>query len=146
MRKSIAALGIIALSLSLPGCAAHQGGPQFVKQDDNTCRDTIHGLVWQRERSNLIDSLEEAEAYVAELNQKSAYHDWRLPTIYELYDLNYAFDLHQNGDCAMAREGNYWAGKKDGDGMVGAWEIGNQCDPERQYFPGKKGFVRAVRP
>lgn len=100
--------------------------------------------MWQMERSRRFKTYKEAKAFAEQLTL-GGYDDWRLPTVYELYDLNDLFDLHQNGDIILDREGNYWSGEKDGDGIIGAWAISDQCDPSRDYEPGKAGYVRAVR-
>ena len=147
MFRTIIAASVVGFALLAQGCAGTtQKSTLVFDPGRGTCQDTLHGLTWQAESSSEIATLAEANAYVAKLNRESGYSDWRLPTIYELYDLSYTFDLHQNGDCKLQFEGKYWSGEKDGDGMVGAWEIADQCDPERQYFPGGPGLVRAVRP
>ncbi len=146
MKKSVMTCLLWVLSISLVGCAGLSGGtPRFVLSDPDILQDSKSGQMWQLERSRRINSFEEAEAYAAQLTL-GGYNDWRLPTIYELYDLNYLFDLHKNGDITLDREGNYWSGEKDGDGMIGAWAISDQCDPERMYEPAEAGYVRAVRP
>ena len=146
MQKLMAAIGAVAIVLMLQGCAGPgKGSARFVNLGNGTCQDTVSGQMWQIEKSGMVSSLEEAQAHIARLNQ-GEYKDWRLPTVFELYDLNYLFDLHLNGDCNLDRSGKYWSGEKDGEGTVGAWEIGDQCDPARQYYPGTKGSVRAIRP
>jgi hypothetical protein len=55
------------------------------------------------------------------------------------------FDLKQNGNCKLEVEGTYWSDEEDLQGRVGTWELDDNCDPERQYIPKKKGRVRAVR-
>lgn len=145
MKKAICAIMLVLAFTALQGCAGKQA--RLSKLNDQVCRDNLSGQMWRIEKSKQkVSSLAEAEAFIARLNQTTEYKDWRLPTIYELYELNYLIDLHQGGDCLLDRDGHYWSGKKDGDGMVGAWEIADQCDPARQYFPGGKGYVRAVRP
>ena len=132
--------------LTLQGCAGITSRPARLQNLGNgICRDTVSGRMWQIEKSGTISSLQEAEEYVAAL-RLAGYRDWRLPTIDELYDLNYLIDLFQNGDCALDRKGNYWSGAKDGEGQAGAWKISDQCDPVRGYVPGSRGFIRAVRP
>lgn len=118
---------------------------QLVDLGNGTIQETITGRMWQVKRSRLFRNLDEARQYAADL-ELGGYTDWRLPTIYELYDLYYLFDLKKNGDVKIKLDGNYWAGEKDGEGMAGSWEIGDQCEPARQYFKKKKGYVRAVRP
>ncbi len=137
-------LALVLLSLS--GCAGkanRQGRLQNL--GNGICQDTVSGRMWQIEKSKMTTSLEEAQQYASTL-RLGGYSDWRLPTVDELYDLNYLFDLFQNGDCALDRKGNYWSGEKNGEGKAGAWEISDQCDPERQYAPGTQGYIRAVRP
>ncbi|MCX5864281.1 MAG: DUF1566 domain-containing protein [Deltaproteobacteria bacterium] len=132
--------------LSLQGCAeksSHQARLQNL--GNGVCQDTVSGQMWQIEKGKMTTSLKDAEQYVHALNL-GGYNDWRLPTVYELYDLNYFFDLFQNGDCTLDREGKYWSGVKDGEGKAGAWEIADQCDPVRQYAPSTKGYIRAIRP
>ena len=145
MEKSIMAMGILLLGIILQGCAGYQGA-RLVNQEGTICQDKENGLMWQVERSTSVDSLQEAEAYISRLNQ-GKYSDWRLPTVTEMFDLYYIFDLHQNGDCDIERKGRYWSRDKEGDAGAGAWEIGNQCDPARVYRPSTiGGYVRAVRP
>lgn len=100
--------------------------------------------MWQVGTSKMINSLEDAQNYAANLKD-GGYDDWRLPTVSELFDLYMIFDLHQNGTCKLQVEGTYWSDEPDLEGRVGSWELDDNCDPERQYFPKKKGRVRAVR-
>ncbi len=144
-KKIIAGL-LVAFFLFLQGCGSKsQQSARFQDLGNGICHDTVAGLMWQKEKSPTIKSFAEAQLYVKSLNL-GGYTDWRLPTVYELYDLNYLFDLHLNGNCNLDREGKYWSGEKDGEGLAGAWEISDQCDPERKYYPGTHGAVRAVRP
>jgi hypothetical protein len=146
MKKSVMTCLLWVLSISLMGCAGLSGGnPRFALSDPDILQDMKGGQMWQLERSRRLNSFQEAEAYAEQLTL-GGYSDWRLPTIYELYDLNYLFDLHKNGNITLDREGNYWSGEKDGDGMIGAWAISDQCDPSRMYEPAEAGYVRAIRP
>lgn len=134
------------LFFSLQGCAGHSSQQARLQNLGNgVCQDTVSGQMWQIEKSRMTTSLKDAEQYVHALNL-GGYSDWRLPTVDELYDLNYFFDLFQNGDCTLDRTGNYWSSEKDGEGKAGAWQISDQCDPERQYAPSTRGYIRAVRP
>lgn len=147
MIKRITILVAFGMLLSLQGCAGKNANPRLVDLGDGTCQDTLTGQTWQINRSpETVASLDEAQNYIARLNKEGKHQDWRLPTVYELYDLNSLFDLYQNGNCNLSREGKYWSGEKNGEGMVGAWEIAEQCDPERRYAPAGRGYVRAVRP
>lgn len=141
---------VFALLLTLiffaQGCSSkHPQATRYQDLDNGICHDTVSGLMWQSDKSPKIKTFEDAQLYVKDLNL-GGYTDWRLPTVNELYDLNYNFDLHLNGKCDFTLKGRYWSGEKDGEGMAGSWEISNQCDPERRYFSGTDGYVRAVRP
>lgn len=138
--------GLLVLAL-LSGCAGRGGGkPDIVDLGNGVYEVPSSGRMWQAARSEqAFDTLEEAQRYAAGLNL-GGHTDWRLPTVYELYDLYLIFDLHKAGNIELNLKGNYWSDEKDGEGMVGAWEIGDQCDPERKYFEKTKGYVRAVRP
>jgi len=135
------------LLLAVQGCGARQARLSRLQELGNgICQDAASGLMWQKERSRtIIRDLEEARAQAQSL-ELGGYSDWRLPTVHELYELHSLFDLHQAGNCAMDLQGRYWSGEKDGEGMVGAWKIGDQCDPQRRHFTGGRGSVRAVRP
>ncbi|OKY74082.1 MAG: hypothetical protein BM485_15830 [Desulfobulbaceae bacterium DB1] len=147
MKKIVVAVCLLGCAFVFSGCALKNGaGPRFVPLNKGICRDTVSGRMWQTEKGRYAKSLQEANDVIAELNRTSGYTDWRLPSVAELYDLNYLFDLHQNGECTLDREGSYWSVDKSGEGVVGAWEISDQCDPQRKYAPGTKGYVRAVRP
>lgn len=147
MKHTPIVLAILAiLLLSLPGCAGKSSQQARLQNLGNgICQDTVSGRMWQSEKSRMITSLNDAEQYVRTLNL-GGYSDWRLPTVDELYDLNYLFDLFQQGDCTLDRKGKYWSSEQDGEGKAGAWEISDQCDPVRQYTPGTRGYIRAVRP
>lgn len=145
MKKSLMTCLVLAFAVTLTGCAGIM--PQTTRYAipaPGILQDTDNGQMWQLERSKRFKTYKEAQAFVEQLTL-GGYDDWRLPTVYELYDLNYLFDLHQNGNITLDREGNYWSGEKDGDGIIGAWAISDQCDPSRDYEPGKAGYVRAVR-
>ncbi|MDG4474673.1 Lcl C-terminal domain-containing protein [Thiovibrio frasassiensis] len=148
MKHTHLALLLLAVSLfSLQGCAGKSSQQARLQSMDNSiCQDTVSGRMWQIEKGPMAFSLAEAEQYVRSLNL-GGYNDWRLPTVSELYDLNYYFDLFLVGDCTLDRKGSYWSSEKDGAGKAGAWEIGaSQCDPSREYTPSAMGYVRAVRP
>ena len=89
---------LAVLLLSLQGCAgksSHQARLQNL--GNGVCQDTVSGQMWQIEKSKMTTSLKDAEQYVRTLNL-GGYSDWRLPTVDELYDLNYLFDLFQQGE------------------------------------------------
>lgn len=107
-------------------------------------KDTRTGLMWQKERGPLLTNIDEARLYVKKLNL-GGYNDWRLPTVFELYELNFTFDFKKTESLSIKREGSYWSLSGEDDGRAGAWETGQQCEVERNYFKRSKGYVRAVR-
>lgn len=111
---------------------------------NGTCQDVKTGQIWQQGTSPKITTLDKANAYVKTL-KLGGNDDWRLPTVNELYDLHLTVDLHENGNCTLKSEGSYWSDEPDNKGRVGAWEMDDNCDPERQYTPKKSGRIRAVR-
>lgn len=147
MRHLITLNILASILLILPGCATKSSGPagSIVDLGNTICQDTKSGLMWTQARSHIIRDLDVARQYAADLTL-GGHDDWRLPTIFELYDINLNCDLAPANPCLSDREGNYWTDEKDGEGMVGAWEIGDHCGTERDYIGKKSGFVRAVRP
>lgn len=146
-------LAIALLIFMLSGCANYAddskgialfGGTRLVALDNGICQDIKTKKMWLIEKSKRIGSLSEAKKYTSSL-KAGGYNDWRLPTVAELYELYMLFDLHQNGTCRLQVEGTYWSGEADNEGRVGAWELDDNCDPERQYIPKKRGYVRAIR-
>lgn len=145
-RTHLVLIFLTLILLPLSGCAGKSNhGARLQNLGNGACLDKVSGQMWQIEKAQMTTSLEEAQQYVRTL-RLGGHSDWRLPTMYELYDLNNLFDVFENGDCELDRKGSYWSGEKGGEGKAGAWEIGDQCDPIRQYAPGSKGYIRAVRP
>lgn len=146
IRKLAMVFGSLALFALLSGCAGRNPeNPRFVDLGNGVCQDTQTGAMWQMERTRSIQSIEDARHSAADL-KLGGHDDWRLPTIYELYNLNFLKDLHVGSNCDMQLDGNYWSDERDGEGMAGAWEISDQCDPSRKYSKATKGYVRAIRP
>ena len=124
---------------------AGAGRKRLQDQGNGTCLDVKTGKLWQVAKSKRVKSLEEATQYIGEM-ELAGQSDWRLPTVAELYDLFLFIDANGTGSCRMDFEGNYWSGDADTKGRVGAWELDGVCYPEREYFPKKEGYIRAVRP
>ncbi len=146
-------LSVALATLIISGCAGqtdqytaadNSEKGRLVAMGNGVCKDTRTGRMWQVGTSKNIKSLEDAKSYTGTLKD-GGYDDWRLPSVTELYGLYMIFDLHQNGDCELQVEGTYWSDEADLHGRVGTWELDDNCDPERQYIPKKKGKVRAVR-
>jgi len=119
--------------------------PLLVPVTDSVFHDNRSQKDWQISRSGRIKDTKEVQLYLQKLN-KSGDSGWRLPTKEELYNLFSVFDLKENGEVKIRLEGKYWL-QGDADKMyVGAWEIGDQCEPSRSFFQGNAGYVRAIRP
>lgn len=131
---------LVVLSLVQP----LYGAVRLQETTQGFCQEVNSGKMWQVETSRRVRSLVEAQAYVDELNL-GGYNDWRLPTVGELFELTMMSDLHETGRCQIQVKGNFWSGDKDLEGRAGAWELDDNCDPERQYVPKQVGVVRAVR-
>ncbi len=63
-----------------------------------------------------------------------------------VYDFYQVFDLKKNGEVEVKLSGNYLS-VDNLLGVVGSWDFGGLCcDPDREFSPSSKGYVRAVRP
>ena len=151
MKKSLMIAGIIFISFTGQFCSAatntqveEEIDGRLLDLGNGICKDVKTGQMWQKGMSKRIKSLEEANAYIKSLNLGNA-TDWRLPTVTELYGLHITVDLHENGNCDLISEGNYWSDEPDSEGRVGTWEMDDNCDPERRYIPKTAGRVRAIR-
>lgn len=139
-------VGILFFFLLLPTCMAIASeNVALGNNGDGTFQELGTSRMWQIERSKKFKSPVEVSQYLITLN-KGAYSDWRLPNKQELYKLNTIFDFKKNGTVKFQFEGKYWLVNPKGAVSVGAWEIGDQCGPERTFYVGKKGYVRAIRP
>jgi len=124
-------------SLSAEG-ALRQEAPGLIAESKT-------GLVWQEKRSHKKHSPDEVQQYLTQLNQ-GPYHDWRLPSKWELYDFFMIFDLKKDGGVNLKLEGSYWLKDDNGKLYPASWEQGDQCGAERTFYKTKSGYVRAVRP
>ena len=152
MKKLLIIAGILIVGLtgqvfisSLESQASQQEvDGRLLDLGNGICEDVVSKQMWQQGVSRRVKSLEHAKEYIRSLNLGD-YNDWRLPTVSELYDLHITIDLHENGNCEIKSEGNYWSDEPDSEGHVGAWEMDDNCDPERRYIPKTSGRIRAIR-
>lgn len=146
IKLRVTLLALLTLLLLISGCAAITP-PDVVDSGDGIIMIESSPLMWQKERSPLFTSWDEADNYVKNLNL-GGFTDWRLPTSEEFLDLYFVFDFGKAkaDDLGMVIEGNYWSADKEGYGFSGAWEDGDSCEISRKYQPDNKGYVRAVRP
>jgi hypothetical protein len=113
--------------------------------DSKVIREPGNDRMWKMDRSKRFRSQEQVKEYLAELN-RGEYNDWRLPTKWELYDLFQLFALKKIPPVQAKLEMSYWLTEENGKVRVGSWDAGDGCGIERKFYPGKKGYVRAVRP
>lgn len=137
------ALILVSGPLVAPPLTSAAETGEFEVLDEETFTESGTERVWKLFRSRRIKSLEQVDNYLSSINN-SAHSYWRLPTRDELFRLFSKFDLKKNGDVLVPIEGNYWHTDDKGMISVGAWEIGDQCGPERLFYPGKSGYVWAV--
>jgi hypothetical protein len=129
-----------------PDTAKAEGRRSFLTSvGDEYFENSKNGDMWTKVRSKRIKEFSDVQQYLSDLNE-GQFNDWRLPTRQELYDLFLIFDLKNNGDVRIRVEGKYWLASDEGKLSVGAWEIGGGCGPERGFFSGGKGHIRAIRP
>jgi hypothetical protein len=139
-------LTFMTLAFLAAGCAAVRT-PDLTETGGGVIKVSSSPLMWQKDRSSLFTSLEEADRYVKDL-ELGGYRDWRLPTREEFLDFYFAFDFGNADakDYGISIEGDYWSADKDGIGFSGGWKDGDSCEITRGYQPAGKGYVRAVRP
>lgn len=134
------------LAFLATGCASVKT-PDLTEVDDGIIKVESSELMWQKHRSQMFKSSEEADKYVKGLNL-GGYSDWRLPTRDELLDFYFVFDFGDADakDLGIKIEGDYWTSDEDGAGFSGGWKDGSFCEITRGFQPATKGYVRAVRP
>lgn len=138
------------LFLLLQGCATTStstNSSDFVDLNNGIFQVSGSGLMWQKERSHLLESKEEALQYVESL-ELGGFNDWRLPNPDEVLELHNIIDFGKakEGDQGIFLKGNYWCALNEEDIVAGSWQDGDSCEITREYFTKMKGYVRAVRP
>lgn len=140
--QGLAASCLLLLVLVAPLSASQ---PLLFEAGKGVLQERLSGRMWQAERSKKIRNSSEVLAYLARLNSGPP-GDWRLPTRHELHEFFLLFDLKDCGDITLRLEGAYWLQGENGEPLAGSWEPGEQCGSSRTYYPGRAGYVRAVRP
>lgn len=134
------------LTFNFPAAVeADSGAPLLSFSGESYFVDHMKGTMWTKMRSDEFSSPDDVQQYISKLNQ-GEFKNWRLPTKRELYDLFAIFDMKNNGNVKIRIEGRYWLVNNEGKVVAGAWEIGEGCGPERIFYAGKKGHIRAIRP
>lgn len=115
----------------------------FINDPDGVMRDQDTGLVWQQERSRYRLSMQDAMAYIDELNahRYAGRNTWRLPTVNELFSLlcddlrACRVDLHHEALC-------FWS--CDLHGERDAWYVNLDMEYADWQDVGCRNFVRGV--
>lgn len=145
----IAHLGLICMLLTaVTACAGLHQSPEIrlILLDSGIVEDTKTGLQWQLDRSpNVFDTQEKAAEYAASLDL-GGYHDWRLPTLGERWDLLQVFVLKKNRgvDFPMFTS-RYWTKKTDKGTQPIKLDITCMCRGDQEIEYKNAGYVRAVR-
>lgn len=136
---------ILFICFSPQSACAESSSSLLVSVSDDYFKNTKNGAMWTKARSKRFEQASEAQAYL-DMQNSGEFDDWRIPTKQELFDMLSVFDLKNNGEVKVRIEGRYWLADSKGQMSVGTWEIGDGCGPERRFFSGGKGYVRAIRP
>jgi uncharacterized protein len=111
--------------------------------------DPVTGLTWQKSGSPNAMTYQEAQAYIAKLNQDrfAGYSDWRLPTVDELLSLltqnKQAQGLYINPIFDAAQT---WCWSADQNVAESAWGVGFSSGRLYRSLLYDKNYVRGVRP
>ncbi|MBW1635993.1 MAG: hypothetical protein JRC87_07040 [Deltaproteobacteria bacterium] len=136
---------LLCLLTVLPTAASAALQDTSKTDGSNVIQEPESERMWTMDRSKKFRSPTQVEEYLSRLN-KGEYSDWRLPTKWELYDLFQLFALKKIPPVKTKLEMSYWLAGENGKMRVGSWDAGDGCGIERKFYPGKKGYVRAVRP
>ena len=142
-------VALLSLFLFLASCAvtSTDGRSRIIDLGNGICQDTKTGTMWQKEHTEVMFKLDMVQEYVGNLTL-GGHSDWRLPTLDEIDDLNFIYDLYKVNGCPIERQGNYWAYQNFVGDTSGVWESVDlcKCGPERQAFLCSSGRVRLIRP
>lgn len=125
---------------------AFAGEPRLVQLDNTMVKDTKTGLIWQFDKSaEQFDSKEKAAQYAGSLDL-GGYHDWRLPTLDERWDLLQVFVLKNNGGIEFPKFDNkYWTMETHKGTLPIKLDISCMCRGDQEIEYKSAGYVRAVR-
>jgi len=134
---------LFAVLTALPALA---GEARLVPLDNSMVKDTKTGLIWQLDKSpEQFDSKEKAAQYAASLDL-GGYHDWRLPTLEERWDLLRIFVLKNNGGIEFSKFDNkYWTMETHKGTQPIKLDISCMCRGDQEIEYKNTGYVRAVR-
>ena len=97
---------VVVLLATLVASLALAGETRLLQLDNVIVKDTKTGLLWQLDKSpQLFDSQEKAAQYASTL-ELGGYHDWRLPTLAERWDLLQVFVFKDNSGVEFPKFDN----------------------------------------
>ncbi|MDA8163924.1 MAG: DUF1566 domain-containing protein [Desulfobacteraceae bacterium] len=143
MGKKFFCMLLLAAGLTLSACAPEV---RLAKLDNDMVEDTKSGLMWQMgESPTMYASREEAEKYAASLDL-GGYHDWRLPSLAERWELLQIFVLKNNGTIELPNfDSRYWTTDTDKGTLPIKLGITCMCRGDQEIEYKSAGYVRAVR-
>jgi hypothetical protein len=119
---------------------------KYADNGDETLRDLITGLIWQKSNRPGVHDWEEAKAYCARLTLAGA-NDWRLPSRLELVSIEdpsfdrtgpFVYVVSPSDPLAM-----FWSSTVLSGSPASAWFVGGPMHSARPKSEGK--YVRCVR-
>ena len=142
-------IGLICLLLATVSACATLHQPQeirLIRLDPGIIEDARTGLQWQMDKSpKMFDSPETAAQYANSLDL-GGYHDWRLPTLGERWDLLRIFVLKKNGGVEFPLfASKYWTTETDKGTQPIKLDITCLCQGTKDIEYKIEGYVRAVR-
>ena len=145
MKKNRLSL-VFVLFVNLTASLAFAGEARLVQLDNSMIKDTKTGLIWQIGSSpQVLDSQEKAAQYAVALDL-GGYHDWRLPTLAERWDLLQIFVYKNNGALEFPKFDNkYWTAETDKGTRPVKLDITCMCRGDQEIEYKTTGYVRAVR-
>ena len=137
---------VFVLLAAFTASLAFAGEARLVQLDNSMVKDTKTGLIWQLDKSHeQFDSKEKAAQYASALDL-GGYHDWRLPTLEERWDLLQVFALKNNGGIEFPKADNkYWTTETDKGTRPIILGITCMCRGDQEIEYKNVGYVRAVR-
>jgi len=145
MRKNRFAFVFVLLA-ALTASLALAGEARLVQLDNSMVKDTKTGLTWQLDKSpEQFDTKEKAAQYASSL-ELGGYHDWRLPSLEERWDLLQVFVLKNNGGIEFPKFDNkYWTLETHKGTQPIKLDISCMCRGDQEVEYKNSGYVRAVR-
>lgn len=137
------------LLAALGACASQQSQPgkgRLTRLDTGIVEDAKTGLQWQLDRSpQMFTTQEEAAAYAAALDL-GGYHDWRLPSLEERWELLRVFTYKEDGGVEFPHfTSKYWTLDTKKGAQPIKLDISCMCMGVKEVEYKQEGYVRAVR-